>query len=104
MLPSQFMERLPPDPGVKPAYFEFELQVWLGQALVPTMAIQHAFVPKIAHQKRRIRADSSDADDARPPRPAGLIATWRKRRRFRQELSRLLATCPHMLDDIGLTR
>lgn len=33
----------------------------------------------------------------------GLFADWRRRRRYRAELARLLRTGPHLVDDIGLT-
>ena len=33
----------------------------------------------------------------------GLLTEWRRRRRYRAELRRLLSTGPHLLEDIGLT-
>jgi uncharacterized protein YjiS (DUF1127 family) len=35
---------------------------------------------------------------------AGLLESWRRRREFRGELSRLLAVGSYMAEDIGLTR
>ena len=41
-----------------------------------------------------------------PQPPAGLdriLATWRRRRAYRDHLRRLLRVGPYMIDDIGLT-
>jgi uncharacterized protein YjiS (DUF1127 family) len=35
--------------------------------------------------------------------PLAMIRTWRRRERLRAELRRLLATAPHLIDDIGLS-
>jgi uncharacterized protein YjiS (DUF1127 family) len=79
MWPSRFMEQLPPAPGAKPQPFDF-------------------------HTARQATSKAENVA-AEPPllRKPGLFATWRKRRHYRQELARLLITCPHMIADIGLT-
>lgn len=99
MWPSRFMEQLPPAPGAKPQRFEFDLQLWLGPVLVPSVAIERAM---------RMAADRDGeaqgaAPEPRHPGKPGLFATWRKRRHYRQELARLINTCPNMIADIGLT-
>jgi uncharacterized protein YjiS (DUF1127 family) len=100
MWPSRFIEQMTPAPGAKPKPFEFELQAWLGPVLVPSVAIERAF-----HTARQA-TDEEHIAAPKPRRPdrIALLATWRKRVNFRQELARLLVTCPHMIADIGLTR
>jgi uncharacterized protein YjiS (DUF1127 family) len=97
------MEKLPQDRCPAPAPFEFDLQLWLGPVLVPSVAIERATRPAESYGKDVPDDAPSANDDPNRPAKTGLFATWRERVRYRQELARLMTGCPHMIADIGLT-